>query len=145
MRVYLCGSMVGRIGAKVLGERWKATELLTDAGIEVFDPAKNEHVDPTKPIDIRVDFETMRAFVSKDEYAIRHCDVLLVLTGDEPSDGSWWEMGLAHFECKMPIVIVAPLRAAGEKMGFTNVKANAILPTVEEAVDFIATNYKGAH
>ncbi len=143
MRVYLAGAMGGRLGAEVLEERWIARKLCEDAGIEVSDPAEHEHVDPLLPISTHFDYLTMKAYVAKDEYAIRQSDVLLVLTGDTSSNGTGWEMGLAHFELHIPVILVAPKRVTGELMGFSNIKADAIFATVEEAVEFIVTNYGG--
>lgn len=141
MRVYLAGAMGGRMGDEVLRERFVATSLLEEADIEVYDPAANENVDPHKIIDLKLDYLTMKSYVAKDEYAIRCSDVLLVLTGDKSSEGTAWEMGLAHFALGIPVIVVSPKRAAGELMGFTNIKADAIFRTIEEAVSFIAENY----
>lgn len=145
MRVYLAGKMGGRLGHEVLHERVYATKVCKDADIEVIDPARNENIDPTKPVDLNMDYMTMKAFVAKDENAIRHCDALLVLTGDTPSEGTSWEMGLAHFELHIPVIVVSPRRVKGELMGFTNIKADAIFGTVEEAVEFLADNYAFHH
>jgi nucleoside 2-deoxyribosyltransferase len=144
MRVYLAGRMGGRLGKEVLEERARARKACRSSGLAYIDPAQNENVDPNKPVDLRMDYVTMKNFVAKDEYAIRNCDALLVLTGDTPSEGTGWEMGLAHFELGIPVVMVAPKRVAGSLMGFSNIKADAILPTVEEAAKFIAENYKEA-
>lgn len=141
MRVYLAGKMGGRLGRDVLEERARAIAACKANDIYAIDPARNEHIDPEKVVDLKMDYLTMKAFVAKDEYAIRCVDVLLVLTGDTPSEGTGWEMGLAHFELRIPIIMVAPKRAAGELMGFSNIKVDAIFPTVEEAAEFIAENY----
>jgi len=139
-RVYLAGKMGGRMGAEVLSERKIATLLCEDAGLEAVDPATTESLDPLSVVDLRMNYVTMKSYVAKDEYAIRTCDVLLVLTGDTPSEGTGLEFGLA-LQLGIPVVLVAPKRAVGALMGFWNIKADAIFPTVEEAVDFIATNY----
>lgn len=141
MRVYLAGKMGGRMGREVLEERGGAAYWCQVYGLNYVDPAAGENVDPSKVVDLRMDYLTMKSFVAKDEYAIRHCQALLVLTGDTPSEGTGWEMGLAHFELHIPVVLVAPRRAAGELMGFSNIKADAIFATVEEAAKFIARNY----
>src|SRR5436309_2929292 len=112
-RVYLAGKMGGRMGSDVLRERLIASELCLEAEIVPVDPARNERIDPKFPVDLQMDYLTMKSFVAKDEYAIKSCDVLLVLTGDTPSEGTGWEMGLAHFALGMPIVMVSPKRAAG--------------------------------
>lgn len=142
MKVYLAGKMGGRLGQDVLDERAKAIVACKANYIKAIDPARNEHIDPTLPVDLRMDYLTMKAFVAKDEYAIRCVDALLVLTGDTPSEGTGWEMGLAHFELHIPIVMVSPKRVAGDLMGFSNIKVDAIFATVEEAVNFIAENYR---
>lgn len=144
MRVYLAGKMGGRPGKEVLEERERARAACSALGIQYIDPAQNENVNPMDIIDLRMDYTTMKNSVAKDEYAIRHCDALLVLTGDTPSEGTGWEMGLAHFGLGIPVVMVAPKRVAGELMGFSNIKVDAMLATVEAAVYFIATNYREA-
>jgi nucleoside 2-deoxyribosyltransferase len=145
MRIYLAGRMGGRMGDEVLRERNRARKACTYYGLQYIDPADGENIDPLNPIDLRLDFPTMKSFVAKDEYAIRSCDVLLVLTGDTPSEGTGWEMGLAHFALHIPVVLVSPKRVHGELMGFSNIKSDAMFSTVEEACSFIAQNYAFAH
>lgn len=140
MRVYLAGKMGGRLGREVLLEREAAKLACRRYSVYFIDPADDENIQPDKVVDLRMDEKTMRGFVSKDEYAIRHCDALLILTGDTPSEGTGLEYGLA-LSLNMPVVIVSPKRVAGELMGFWNIKASAIFATVEEAVKFIGGNY----
>lgn len=141
LRVYLAGRMGGRLGREVLLERACAVACCEDADLEAIDPAKHENINPDEVVNLQLDYLTMKSFVAKDEFAIRNCHALLVLTGDTPSEGTGWEMGLAHFELGIPVVMVAPKRVAGELMGFSNIKADAIFATVEEAVEFIAEHY----
>lgn len=139
--VYLAGAMGGRLGQEVLDERAAARKACEDAGLEVIDPAEHEDIDPLKMVDLRMSLVTMKNFVAKDEFAIRQSNALLVLTGDRVSDGTSWEMGLAHYELHIPVVLVAPKRAASELVGFSNIKADAIFSTVEDAAEFIACNF----
>ncbi len=143
-RVYLAGRMGGRAGRDVLEERARAVEACEYAGIEPVDPARNEGIDPDLLVDLQMDYMTMKAFVSKDEYAIRTCHALIILTGDNPSEGTGIEFGLA-LSLGLPVVLVSPKRWRGELMGFWSVKADAIFPTVEQAVDFISENYAEVH
>lgn len=136
----MAGKMGGRLGSEVMAERAIAAELLEGADIEAIDPAANENVRPDQIIDLKMDYVTMKNFVAKDEYAIRTCGALLILTGDTPSEGTGLEFGLA-LQLGIPVVMVSPKRVRGELMGFWNIKASAIFSTVEEAVDFIAENY----
>jgi len=142
MRVYLAGKMQGRSGLEVIEERARASNACRVYGVEYFDPAENEDV-PTDGslIDLKTDFVTMKNYVAKDFAAVTTCDVLLVLTGDIPSDGTLWEMGWAHSR-NIPVVLVAPKRCSGELMSFSSILADAMFPTVEEAVKFIDQNYR---
>ena len=140
VRVYLAGMMGGRLGKEVLAERAIAVNLCNGADLVPIDPAANENVRPDDIIDLKMDYVTMKNFVAKDEYAIRTCDALLILTGDTPSEGTGLEFGLA-LQLGIPVVMVAPKRVKGERMGFWNVKASAMFSTVEEAIEFIATNF----
>lgn len=140
MRVYLAGKMGGRLGRDVLTEREMAQAACERENVEYIDPADGENIHPDKLVDLAMDEKTMRGFVSKDEYAIRHCDVLLILTGDTPSEGTGLEYGLA-LSLNMPVVVVSPKRVRGELMGFWNIKASAIFETADEAIEFIGANY----
>lgn len=130
------------MGWEVLKEREDAREVLEAWDIEVYDPASDESIDPASPVDLSMDIETMKRYVSKDEYAIKHCDVLLVLTGDTPSEGTGIEFGLA-LSLGLPVVLVSPKRVQGALMGFWNVKADVLCSTVEEAAQLISENYGG--
>lgn len=140
MRVYLAGAMQGRMGWEVLAERAHATEVLEGYDLAISDPAATEIIDPEKPIDMNMDWQQMLAFVSKDEFAIRQCQCLLILTGDSASEGTGLEFGLA-LQLGIPVVLISPLRCANKKMGFWSIKASAIFATVEDAAEYIAENF----
>ncbi len=140
--VYLAGKMGGRMGRDVLAEREHAAQACEDAGIYYIDPADGENIAPHKIVDLKMDYLTMKAFVAKDEYAIRTVNALLILTGDTPSEGTGLEFGLA-LELGIPVVLVSPKRCTGELMGFWTIKADAIFPTVEEAAQYLAENFAG--
>lgn len=144
MRVYLAGKMAGRPGNEVLKERSVAKRLMDYYELGYYDPAANEDIraDGT-PVDLSMPFDVMRNFVLKDEFAIDNCDALLVLTGDTPSDGTLWECGRAYYHRRIPVILVAPKRASGEMMGFSNIKASAIFATKQEAIHYIATQLGG--
>lgn len=141
MRIYGAGKMGGRMGWEVLAERHHAQEVVEGYDMEFVDPAATEFIDPEKPVDLRMDYLTMQAYVSKDEFAIRNSHCLLVLTGDTPSEGTGLEFGLA-LQLGIPIVLVSPKRVRGELVGFWTIKASAIFSTVEEAVEYIAENFQ---
>lgn len=142
--VYLAGKMGGRRGADVLKERAHATEVLESSDLQVIDPAEGENILPERIVDTKLDYVRMKAFVSKDEFAIRQSHCLLVLTGDTPSEGTGIEIGLA-LSLGLPVILVSPKRVKGELMGFWNIKADAMFSTIEEAAEFIAANYDGGY
>lgn len=139
--VYLAGKMGNRMGYEVLQERAHAREVCEGHDLEVSDPAATEFIPSDRLVDTKLDYLTMQSYVSKDEFAIRQCHVLLVLTGDTPSEGTGLEFGLA-LQRGIPIVLVSPKRVKGELMGFWSIKASAIFSTVEEAAEYIAENFQ---
>lgn len=136
--------MGGRRGADVLKERAHATQVLEASDLQVIDPAEGENILPERVVDTKLDYLRMKAFVSKDEFAIRQSHCILVLTGDTPSEGTGIEFGLG-LAIGIPVIVISPKRVSGELMGFWNIKADAIFATVEEAAEFIATNYDGGY
>jgi nucleoside 2-deoxyribosyltransferase len=135
--VYLAGSMHGRLGREVLEERSAAKLQLKLCGLTWYDPAEDEEVPPNKIIDLKPNLRRMKWFVSKDDYHVDRCKVLLVLTGDKSSSGTGWEMGRMFYHCKRPIVVVAPKMYHRLLTNFTTVKASKIFETVEQAAKYI--------
>lgn len=140
MRVYLAGRMGGRLGRDVLWERQRAVKACLANDLVPVDPAASELIDPNKIVDLNMGYDEMKAFVAKDEWAVRQCDALIVLTGDTPSEGTGDELRTASMLHK-PIVIVSPRRVHNGYMGFWNIRASKIVETVEEAAEYLAENY----
>ena len=137
-RVYMAGTMAGRLIKSVLKERKKANKLLRKHGLIPYDPAAGEekYWKSSKKIPWAYAKNVMLKFVKNDFALVDACGAVLVLTGDVASDGTWHEMIRAKAKRKI-IAIVAPKRASGKKMGFTTV-LYPCFSTVEEAVDYIA-------
>lgn len=140
-KVYLAGSLAQRAAAEVTAERRKVIRLFRGKGVTVLDPWRTERDDAETTIPIKFDYVTMKRYISKDHYAIDKADVMLILTGDHPTDGTWCELGRAYYKCQIPIVMIAPKRVSEGIMGFSNIYASAMFATAEEAVDFIVDNY----
>lgn len=148
-RVYLSGKMGGLSVREIVEKRLEAQTICVDLGLEYFDPAEREglyDMDHSKTIDLGVSVNTMTDFVREDEKGLASCSVCLVLTGDTPSDGAWWEMAKAYYELKIPVVMVAPKRKRREIVGFSNIKVPHIFSTIEGALVFIkyGLNKEGA-
>lgn len=139
-RVYLSGKMGGLPVGEIVTTRLEARRLCDQMGLEYFDPAEKEGLYdmPTdKVIDMGVDRRTMETFVHDDEAGLDGCTAILVMTGDTPSDGAWWEMCKAHYQLKIPVIMVAPKRDREQIMGFSNIKVRHIFSTLEGALVFI--------
>lgn len=139
-RIYLSGSMAGRVAEQVREERAIATKLFLKAGIFPVDPAAAEQKLWVKKkaakIGLQFPEKIMRAFVAQDKWLIRRCDALLVLTGDTPSDGTWREMVYAE-KIGIPVVMIAPRRLRGELVGWSNIEVPHIVDDLDSAVSLI--------
>lgn len=138
--VYLAGAMHGRPVGEVLAERSRAKFFCDYYGVTYYDPAEDEGLQflpLSHIIDVKPDMERMEHYVKKDELNLSRCRALLVLTGDRASSGTLWEMGMAFWHLKIPIVAVAPKMSRGKLVNFTTVKADFIFATQEAAVEVV--------
>jgi hypothetical protein len=146
VRCYLSGSMAGRFSEEVKAERAEASSALAKIGIRAADPGAAEsqlwgrHV--KSKISTKYKYKIIEAMVKRDLWLIRRCDLLLVLTGDQVSDGTWQEWVYANI-IGIPVIMVAPKRYRGELSGWANVtipKGN-IVPNLKAACNLIKRKY----
>lgn len=146
MRVYLSGSMASRFAQEVQAERAEASIALSKIGVRAVDPAAAEsqlwgkHV--KAKISTKFRYKIIETMVKKDLWLIRRCDILLVLTGDTVSDGTWDEWNYAQ-SIGVPVIMIAPKRYRGELTGWANVtiqKGN-IVPNLKAACNLIKRKY----
>lgn len=137
-RVYLAGKLTGRDKKEVFQERKRAILLLEQAGLDVFDPAsiekKNSKDKFTFVFPLNQKIATMASFVKIEKEAIQSCDALVVLTGDDMSDGSWMEMSFALYKCNLPVVLISKLRYEGRLVSWSNIEATALVPSIDVAI-----------
>ena len=135
-KIYLAGSMAGRRTEEVQAERAKAIALFAKQQIFAVDPAASEQKlldqKKSKKISLTYSEDLMEAFVWHDKWLIRHCDALIVLTGDNPSDGTWREMCYAEI-IGLPVVLVAPRRVKKDLVGWSNICVPDVVSSIEEA------------
>ncbi len=143
-RVYLSGSMANRVAEQVQAEREFAVKLFAKHDIYAADPGAAEKKLWGKSKNAKISIKTppriMRAFIKQDVWMIRHCDAILVMTGDHPSDGTWWEMGYAK-QINIPIIMIAPKRVAGEIIGWSNFLVDDLVPDLSSAIRVIKRKY----
>jgi hypothetical protein len=146
LRIYLSGSMASRFAEEVKAERAEASNALAKIGVRAVDPALAEGQLWGKHLKAKIStkfrFNIISAMVKQDLWLIRRCDLLLVLTGDICSDGTWQEWLYAK-SMGVPVIMIAPKRCRGELSGWTNVtmpKGN-IVPTLKAAVNLIRRKY----
>ena len=144
LRVYLSGSMAGRPAEQVRADRQLATRLMAKAGIHAVDPGASEKKLWKKGKKYKITFKfpvkIMKAFVDQDLWLIRHSDALLVMTGDNPSDGTWWELAYAKF-IGLPVIMISPKRVNGEIVGWSNIMANDLVSDIKGAIKLIKRKY----
>ena len=143
LRVYLSGCFAGRFASDVKSERAEATRLLRRNRLREVDPAAAEQtIWGNGKISKRMTRKFMETMVRSDKFLIRRSDVLLVLTGDTISDGTYKEVDYAQ-RIEIPVVMVAPKRYSEELMGWTNILVGKdhIFPTTKKAVRFIKRKY----
>jgi hypothetical protein len=147
MRVYIAGKMSSRYVEDVKSERRRAKEELAKLGMMAVDPAAAEerlwpHHKRAK-ISGKFNYKVMASMVHHDKWLIRRSDVLLVLTGDVPSEGTNAEFLYAK-TIGIPVVMIAPERVKGNWMGWTNVLVGEenLFPDLKSAVRFINKTYK---
>lgn len=148
MRVYLSGSMQNRFAQEVQAERREASEALSKIGVFAVDPALAESQLWGKHLKSKIStsfrYKVIESMVKNDLYLIRRSDLILVLSGSTPSDGTWIEWIMAK-AMGIPVVMISPERCKKKNplMGWSNVimeKGN-IVPSLEAAVNLIKRKY----
>ena len=140
-KIYLAGSMAGRITKEVIAERKKASRLCRSMGMAPLDPGYTEAKDWNGyRISDTMSKAKMTKYVDKDLKLIRRADGLIKLTGDKASDGTDFERDYAYF-IRIPVAIVAPARCKGQLMGFSNVLFPCF-PTVKQAFKYLRKEIK---
>lgn len=148
MRAYLSGSMGGRFAQEVQAERKEASEMLAKVGIHAVDPAQAEGQLWGKHLKAKINtsfrYRIIESMVQQDLFLIRRSDIVLVLTGSTPSDGTWIEWVTAK-AMGIPVVMISPERCKKKNplMGWSNViieKGN-IVPDLKSAVRLIKRKY----
>lgn len=140
-KIYLAGSMAGRISKEVIDERKKASYICRKYGFAPLDPGYTESKDWTKyRISDSMGYKQMARYVDKDLRLIRRADALIVLTGDKASDGTDYEKAYARF-IGIPVVCVAPSRYSGKLMGFSNILYKCV-PTTASGFKWLAKQLK---
>lgn len=135
-RVYLSGTMTGRKIGPMLAERKRADKLLRKHDITAYDPAVGEEQHWKKgKVPSNLSPKIMKKFVKQDLKLVDACDAVLVLTGDNCSDGTWHEMIYAKRKKKY-VVLIAPKRASGKLVTWSTVLYPCVA-TLDEAVKLI--------
>lgn len=126
-------------------ERQMAVRDFAAVGIHAVDPGAAEQKlwKSGKKSKIAYDAprKIMEAFVIQDKWLIRHCDALLVMTGDFASDGTWREMCYAE-TIGIPVIMIAPKRVNGELQTWSNILCQHIVPDLKSAVKLIERKWK---
>lgn len=145
--VYISGSMEGRPYSSVKKERDRATRMLTVAGFAVCDPLRHKDTHPDekhRAMNLAKTKFEITQIIDRDENDIKSCNAVLILTGDKPTSGTWFEFAMATYQCHIPVVVIAPkLRkrmdkeAGGKAFEWTSGKATKVVSNLSEAIDIL--------
>lgn len=130
---YVAGTLGGRDKREIVAERAKVVGPLRKAGWDVYDPFEDESQQVGRMVPHDVPLEAMRKFVNKDLRKVRRADVLIVTTGDSPTDGTWDEKVTAWNQGSV-VILIAPQRKAGKKISFSNLRSHYLAEDAEDAV-----------
>lgn len=135
--VYLAGRMEGRTYDECIAERNKAKRLLEEHGITVLDPLRGKEYLSGKKItrEEKPGGMSIAEIIARDKYDMKRSDLLLILTGDDTSDGTWLEFGYAKYKLDIPVVMIAPSRVG--KHGWSNYEATYIAKDLDYAINWI--------
>lgn len=136
---YVAGTLGDREKRDVVAERAAIVGPLRRAGWDVYDPFEDEKAQAGRLVSGSLPLDVMRRFINKDFRAVRKADVLIVTTGDAPTDGTWSEKEKA-WEQGSVVILVAPLRKAGKKVSFSNIRSHYLAEDAADAVRWALEN-----
>lgn len=139
-KLYLAGGIAGLTYKQATELRDKAKDLLSDAGIEVLDPMRNEgDLKESKAIGIDMQACEMQEIVARDLKDIKESDGIVILTGDTPSWGTGIEFGYTYFVEQKPVFMIS--KNAG-RYGWAHFLATKVCPTIEDLVKYLKTKWR---
>lgn len=133
MRIYLSGSLDGRTKKEIEDEHRPYRKAISKRGWGYYDPFEKESTIITHRVTVDRTNMLMEEIVHIDKVEIKNSDVLLVMTGDISSKGTFLEIGYARYHLVMPVIAVAPVHASGKHTSWLTTEA-----------DYIARDYKEA-
>lgn len=138
--IYLSGKLTGRSKKQVILERKKAIRLLRKYRFHVVDPVSIES-SSTKTFAKKCSLQRMASYVLQEKEMIDCCDAILVLTGDEISDGSWMEMSYGLYKRNIPVILIGKKRFKKEIVGWSNIETY-VVPSLNSAIKKLNTIFK---
>lgn len=131
MQLYLSGSLDGRTKQEIEKEHRPVRKAVLKMNWKFFDPFLKERRMISHIVTVDRTRMLMEEIVHIDKVAIKDSDILLVLTGDISSKGTFLEIGYARYHLVMPVVAIAPIHAAGRHTSWLSTE-----------VDYVARDYK---
>jgi len=75
---------------------------------------------------------TVPELIGRDKRDLQKSDLLIILTADRCTDGSWLEFGFMRYKLDRPVVLVAPSRKGS--MSWSDYEASAVYTSVNEMI-----------
>lgn len=144
IRLYLCGSVVGRSARETREEREAAAAAVRSHGWQPVDPIAGEYAAQVGKRKVSDGDSGLSAttVALKDRWLIDRCDILLWLTADRATYGSCIEVGYAWAK-GITIVAVDPAQT-GRRSAFVEHCCTFIADDLEQALQFIENFLAGA-
>ncbi len=138
--VYLSGRIDGLHYDEAIAARGIAADMLVAGGWDILDPMRGtKTILEGKIINDDASQRPDSAIILRDLDDIKRCDVLLVLTADDPSYGTLMEWGWAGIALRKPIVAI-DIKKKARKSPWPRFHTMFFADTVEEGCKWIIHN-----
>jgi hypothetical protein len=148
-KVYIAGSMEGRIYDELFYEHYYVRSQLVSLGLEVFDPLLKEKHNPGKTVGLKTCGMNPYRVYKQDLGAVESSDIIFWVTGDKATEGSITEMAWAgcmnRFKegKKKIIIVVSPLRWAKKINHFANMHDGVkLVRCVDDGISYLRKTLK---
>ena len=139
-KLYLAGGIAGLTYKQATALREKAKDLLSDVGVKVLDPMRNEEdLKASKAIGVDMQTCEMQEIIARDLKDIKESDGIVILTGDTPSWGTGIEFGYTCFVEQKPVFMISK---NASRYGWAHFLAVKVCPTIEDLVEHLKTKWR---
>jgi hypothetical protein len=136
--VYLAGRIADLSYEKATNQRTVIAERLKEQGIQCRTPLRGKKfLSGAKEITIKTYINTLsvQEIILRDLHDIDRVNVVLILTGDDPSWGTTGEFWYATWIAKKPTIVIS--KRGGEVGGWLSYYATKLVSNTDEAIEVL--------